>query len=80
VEIQGSKFPVSKPQIKFSAALFVFLGRFSLWVRKRVGLGTYLRLRAFRRITDEIGTAERGYKQKSPRTPRGALLFDFSYC
>jgi hypothetical protein len=38
------------------------------------GLGTHLSLRAFRRQTDEIGTAARGYKQKSPRTPRGTLL------
>jgi len=29
IEIQGCKFPVSKPQIKFLVALFVFLGRFS---------------------------------------------------
>jgi len=34
--------------------------------KKCVGLGTYSRLRAFRRITDEIGTAARGYETREP--------------
>ena len=37
-----------------------------IWAMDRIGLGTYLRLRAFRRITDEIGTAERGYEPREP--------------
>jgi hypothetical protein len=37
--------------------------------------GTEVRLRAFRRCTDAIGTAARGYRQPNPHTPcRGGLV------
>jgi hypothetical protein len=41
--------------------------------KKRVGLGTNVRLRAFRRSTDEIGTAARGCETREPLTTWGHL-------
>jgi hypothetical protein len=51
-----------------------------IWAMDRIGLGTYLRLRAFRRITDEIGTAERGYLKPNPHAWRVGVLRLITLC
>jgi len=48
-------------------------GRCSRQVRKRVGLGTYWRCCSFRQRTTEIGTAERGYKNREPPYSMGGV-------
>src|SRR2546425_2034023 len=75
VERCESKFPIGKPHIRDICALTVSRGRFSPWVRKRVGLGTYVRLRVFRRQRTRSEQLQEEAKQENPHTWRVGVHF-----